>query len=357
MANRVLVATRKGLFDMRRRAPGSWAIHNRSFLGEPVGMVLQDPHDKTLYASLELGHFGTKLHRSDDDGQHWEEVSVPSYAAIDGDDAPSLKRIWSMEVGAPGTLWAGTLPGGLFKSTDRGATWEMMRSLWDDPLRKQWVGGGYDEPGIHSICVDPRDSNRIVIAVSCGGVWMSEDNGHSWRAATKGLWADYMPPGQKENPAIQDPHRLVQCRDAPDNFWIQHHNGIFRSTDGCSEWVQVHAHPSSFGFTVAVHPQQPDTVWFVPAVKDEKRYPVDGKLVVSHTRDGGKNFATLATGLPQEESYDLVYRHGLAVDDRGECLAMGSTTGNFWVSENGGEAWCEVSNHLPPVYVVRFVED
>jgi hypothetical protein len=357
VANRVLVATRKGLFDIRQREPGNWAIHDRHFLGEPVGMVLQDPYDKTLYASLELGHFGTKLHRSDDDGMHWEEVSVPSYAAIDGDDAPSLKMIWSMEVGAPGMLWAGTLPGGLFRSTDRGATWEMMRSLWDDPLRKQWVGGGYDEPGIHSICVDPRDANRIVIAVSCGGVWLSEDNGSSWRTATQGLWADYMPPGQKENPAIQDPHRVVQCRDAPDNLWMQHHNGIFRSTDGCAEWGQVSAQPSSFGFAVAVHPQQPDTAWFVPAVKDEKRYPVDGKLIVTRTQDGGKTFTSFATGLPQQESYDLVYRHSLAVDERGEYLAMGSTTGNLWISENGGEAWREVSNHLPPVYAVRFIKD
>jgi hypothetical protein len=357
MANRLLVATRKGLFDIRRREPGSWAIHNRYFLGEPVGMVLQDPYDGTLYASLESGHFGTKLHRSDDNGMHWEEANVPSYAEIDGEDAPSLKMIWSMEAGAPGTLWAGTIPGGLFRSTDRGATWDMMRGLWDDPLRQQWVGGGYDEPGIHSICVDPRDANRIAIAVSCGGVWLSEDNGSSWHSATKGLWAEYMPPGQEENPAIQDPHRMVQCHGAADNFWIQHHNGIFRSTNGCAEWVRVNAHPSSFGFAVAVHPQQPDTAWFVPAVKDEKRYPVDGKLVVTHTGDGGKTFTSFATGLPQQESYDLVYRHGLAVDESGECLAMGSTTGHLWVSDNGGEAWSEVPHHLPPVYAVRFAKD
>lgn len=357
MATRVLVATRKGLFDIRRREPGRWAIHDRYFLGNPVGMVLQDPHDRTLYASLELGHFGTKLHRSDDDGRHWEEVNVPSYAAIDGDDGPSLKMIWSLEAGAPGTVWAGTIPGGLFRSTDRGASWDMVRSLWDDPLRLQWVGGGYDEPGIHSICVDPRDANRIAVAVSCGGVWLSEDNGRSWRTATQGLWAAYMPPGQEENPAIQDPHRMVQCRGAPDNFWIQHHNGIFRSTDGCASWSEVHAQPSSFGFAVAVHPQQPDTAWFAPAVKDEKRYPVDGKFVVTRTRDGGKTFTSFAAGLPQQESYDLVYRHGLAVDERGECLAMASTTGNLWVSENGGEAWSAVSQHLPPVNVVRFVQE
>ncbi|MEO8418111.1 MAG: hypothetical protein ABI475_05245 [Methylophilaceae bacterium] len=356
MANRILVATRKGLFDIRQHVPGHWAIHNKCFLGEQVGMVLHDPHDGALYASLELGHFGTKLHRSDDDGMHWQEISAPSYASVNSGEAPSLKMVWSMEVGAPGTLWAGTIPGGLFKSSDRGASWELTQSLWDDPLRKQWLGGGYDEPGIHSICVDPRDPNRIAIGVSCGGVWLSEDNGVSWRTATKGLWADYMPPGQEENPAIQDPHRLVQCYQVPDNFWIQHHNGIFRSTDGCAHWTRIKAQPSSFGFAVAVHPQQPDTAWFVPAVKDDKRYPVNAKFIVTRTHDGGKTFSSLTTGLPQQESYDLVYRHGLAVDERGVCLAMASTTGNFWISENGGEAWSEFTNHFPQVYAVRFVQ-
>jgi photosystem II stability/assembly factor-like uncharacterized protein len=352
MADRLLAATRKGLFDIRRSGAGRWEIANRCFLGDPVSMVLRDPHDGALYAALALGHFGVKLHRSGDDGVNWEEIGVPGYAGIDGD--PSLKMIWSLEAGAPGTLWAGTIPGGLFRSTDRGANWELMKNLWDDPLRSQWFGGGYDEPGIHSICVDPRDANRIVIAVSCGGVWVSEDNGDTWRVRCEGLWADYMPPEQRENPTTQDPHRLVQCKDAPDQFWIQHHNGIFRSTDACNHWERIEAEPSSFGFAVAVHPRQPDTAWFVPAIKDAKRYPVDGKFVVTRTRDGGKTFVSLGKGLPQQESYDLVYRHGLDIDESGERLAMASTTGNLWISENGGEGWHEFSNYLPPVYALRF---
>lgn len=355
MTDRLFVATRKGLFDIRRSGPGQWEIANRSFLGDPVSMMLRHPHDASLYAALSLGHFGVKLHRSVDDGVNWEEVGVPSYASIDGKEAPSLKMIWSLETGAPGTLWAGTIPGGLFRSIDRGANWELMRNLWDDPLRKQWFGGGYDEPGIHSICVDPRDVNRVVIAVSCGGVWLSEDNGNTWQTRCEGLSADYMPPEQRDNPATQDPHRLVQCKGAPDHFWIQHHNGIFRSINGCAKWTRITAEPSSFGFAVAVHPQQPDTAWFAPAIKDERRYPVDGKFIVTRTRDGGKTFASLNTGLPQHESYDLVYRHGMDIDERGECLAVASTTGNLWISENGGESWNEFSNYLPPVYAVRFV--
>lgn len=358
MTKRLLVATRKGLFDIQQRRSGQWDTVNRSFLGEPVSMVLRDARDNAQYAALDLGHFGTKLHRSDDDGKSWQEVSAPSYEGIkgkDGEDDPSLKLIWSLETGLSGTLWAGTIPGGLFKSIDRGESWQLVESLWENPLREQWFGGGYDQPGIHSICVDPRDANHLAIAVSCGGIWLSEDNGEHWRVACEGLAADYMPPDQKNNPAIQDPHRLVQCRDEPENFWIQHHNGIFRSTNGCDNWTEIHAEPSSFGFAVAVHPQQPDTAWFVPAIKDMQRYPVDGKFVVNCTQDGGKTFTAFTSGLPQDESYDLVYRHGMAVDDSGECLAVASTTGNLWVSENSGEHWQQISNYLPPVYAVRFV--
>jgi len=140
----------------------------------------------------------------------------------------------------------------------------------------------------------------------------------------------------------------------PDNFWVQHHNGIFKSTNNCEKWEELTAEPSSFGFGVAVHPNDPKTAWFVPGVKDEVRVPVDGKLIVTKTEDGGGTFESLSAGLPQSHSYDIVYRHALEVDDSGELLIFGTTTGNLFVSENGGESWECLSTTLPPIYVVRF---
>lgn len=147
---------------------------------------------------------------------------------------------------------------------------------------------------------------------------------------------------------------MVQCRTAPDVYWIQHHNGIFRSTDNLKSWHEITNAPvSAFGFPVVVHPQNPDTAWFAPAKKDEYRFPVDGNIVVNRTKDGAKTFETLRRGLPQGDAWDLIYRHGLAVDETGERLAMGSTTGALWVSENGGEAWSLLSAHLPPINAVK----
>ncbi|MEQ9360197.1 MAG: exo-alpha-sialidase, partial [Rhodospirillales bacterium] len=82
--------------------------------------------------------------------------------------------------------------------------------------------------------------------------------------------------------------------------------------------------------------------------------PKDGKLVVSRTRDGGKTFEVLSKGLPQRHAYDLVYRHALAVDETGERLAFGSTTGGFWISEDAGDSWQALDARLPPIAAVKF---
>lgn len=366
---RLYAATRKGLFTLEpdTDAGGTWKVTGEAFIGDPVSMVLHDERDDTLYAALDLGHFGPKLHRSDDGGETWEECPVPTYPEkppqSDDDEEKdtnpwTLKQIWSLETGGPdeaGVLWAGTLPGGLFRSADRGGSWTLIDSLWNRPERKKWFGGGFDYPGIHSVAVDPRNPRHLLVAVSCAGVWRTEDGGDSWEIASHGMFAAYMPPEMKDDPNIQDPHRMVRCAARPDVLWVQHHNGVFRSVDNSRSWHEVpDVPPSVFGFAVAVHPRDPDTAWFVPAVKDECRVPVDGRFVATRTRDGGKSFDVLASGLPKPPAYDLVYRHALVVGDDGDTLAMGSTTGGLWTSADGGDRWELVSAHLPPIYALRF---
>ncbi|HYR83987.1 MAG TPA: exo-alpha-sialidase [Terriglobia bacterium] len=368
MSNRCLVATRKGLFTLDRGA-SKWSIGRVSFLGDNCTLVMHDPRNGELIATLNHGHFGIKMHRSRDGGETWSEIATPKYPEKPADHVPkgppgskpadwSLKLVWSLAPGGgdePGVVWCGTLPGGLFKSENRGDSWELNRPLWDNPLREQWFGGGADHPGIHSICVDPRDARHVAIGVSCGGVWSTRDGGLTWQPPGRGMRAEYMPPEQQFEPNLQDPHIVVQCRANPEVLWVQHHNGIFKSTDAGASWNEItDVKPSAFGFVVAVHPQDANTAWFIPAVKDEKRYPMGGRVIVNRTRDGGKTFEALTRGLPQEHAYDLVFRHGLDVDETGNRLAFGSTTGSVWISEDGGDSWQTVSSNLPPVYAVRF---
>jgi hypothetical protein len=169
--------------------------------------------------------------------------------------------------------------------------------------------------------------------------------------------AEYMPPDQQFTPNAQDPHRVVHCPARPDYLWAQHHNGVFRSTDGSATWHELdNVAVSRFGFAVAVHPHEPDTAWLIPAIKDERRIPVDGKVVVTRTRDGGQSYDVLRKGLPQEHAYDMVYRHAFDVNHTGDSLAFGSTTGSLWVSDDAGDSWHCVSTHLPPIHCVRFAQ-
>ena len=355
MSDRAWVATRKGLFELRRTAAG-WTVANVSFLGEPVSMVLPPTESGLMLAALNLGHFGVKVHASKDAGKNWQEVAAPTYPQQPADatgPAWKLVQIWSME-SRGGTVFAGTLPGGLFRSDDAGASWQLNEALWHRPERLGWFGGGYDVPGIHSICIHPTRPGEMLLGISCGGAWVTKDDGQSWKLQADGMHAAYMPPDQADNPNTQDPHRIVRCPAKPDVLWTQHHNGIWKSVDDAVSWQEVKAPLSSFGFAVAVHPSDADTAWFVPGVADQQRVPVEGALVVNRTRDGGKTFETLRRGLPQTACYDLVYRHGLAIAPEGRHLLMGTTTGNLWSTSDSGDSWTTVSTHLPPIHAVRF---
>lgn len=365
MSDTLLVASRKGLFVLRP-VQGRWRIAAHHFAGEPVTQVLADPRDGAWYAALRMGHFGVKLRKSLDLGASWSEIAAPAFPVkpaegpLAEDPTPwSVDLIWALAAGGsgqPGTLWAGCLPAGLFRSDDSGASWQLNRALWDDPRRLHWMGGGYDHAGIHAIVVDPRDAGHLTLAVSTGGVWQTRDGGASWALTARGMRADFLPAEMADDQNLQDVHALVQCPAAPDRLWVQHHGGLYRSVDGGQQWQPIPAPaPSGFGFAVAVDPTRPERAWFVPAAADTLRIPVGGRMVVNRTDDGGASFRSFGAGLPQDHACHLVYRHALDVSADGRTLAMASTTGSLWTSDDAGEHWQVVSQDLPPVAAVRFV--
>jgi hypothetical protein len=354
------VATRKGLFELSS-GRDSWKVDAAHFVGDPVTAALHDPANGRIIAALRMGHFGVKLRASDDGGKSWQEFASPQYPpkpeGIEDSNSWTLDQIWILEgfhPKQPQRLWAGTNPGGLFRSDDGGRSWRLIESLWNMPERKQWFGGGYDIPGIHSICVRPDDPEDVVVGVSCGGAWRTRDGGATWSVG-QGMRATFMPPEEQSNPNIQDPHRIVQCASQPDVLWTQHHCGIWKSTDRGANWTEItNVRPSNFGFAVVVHPRDAGSAWFMPLQSDDKRVPIDGKVVATRTRDGGATFDVLDAGLPPHDAYDVVYRHGLDIAEDGSHLAAGSTTGSLWVSSDRGESWETVGVNLPPIYAVRF---
>lgn len=393
MSDMILLGTRKGtvIFD---RINAKWLPRPIAHAGIPVCYAASDPRDGTLWVSLDHGHWGPKLSRSKDRGKTWVDITslkypkdaryivkylptpdfnpespsaLPEYA-----DAIVLK-IWNIAFGnanQPGRLYAGTIPGGLFVSDDNGDSWELNRALWNHDSRggdlfagdataeNRWNGTpasidyGVFEPGIHSIIVDPRDSAHLHVAVSTAGIIETTDGGKSWHSRNQGMLNDYMP--NPETDWSHDPHFVTNCMSQPDHLWQQNHFGIFYSNDGAQNWKKV-SRPElnvNFGFPIVADANDGLTAWVVPARADAERMAINGGLFVARTSDGGQTWQTFRNGLPQENAYDIVLRHGL--DATGDYVCFGSTTGNVYLSEDRGESWQCLGNSFPPIYSARF---
>ena len=354
----LLLGTRKGLVTYTKNGTGQWTYDQTQFLGIPVTIATYDPNTGTHWALLDHGHWGTKLHRSQD-GKDWEELEAPKYPEGEEikDGVPASTRLlWAFASGGTdraGTIYVGTEPGGLFKSTNNGDSFELVRGLWDHPSRKeQWFGGGRDHPGIHSILVDPANADHIFIGISCAGMFETVDGGGSWVPRNQGLKADFLP-----DPSAnigQDPHLIDWCAAKPEVMWQQNHCGIYRSADGGAHWDDITNYEgvANFGFAIAAHETDENVAWVVPGISDEVRVAVDQSLCVCRTDDGGKSWKEFRTGLPQNTAFDITYRHALAL--QGEELVFGTTTGNLYHSGNAGESWQALSTNLPMVHSVEF---
>ena len=372
MARKLLVGTRKGA--VRARASRPRVAHRaRGAARRPRDMVLGED-DGTLHAAQDLGHFGVKMKRSRDGGATWEDRPVPQYPPKpDGEDDVDPTRRHADAVGLEARLGArrhrrATASSGaarfraaLFRSTRR-RRFTGGSSTASGTIRtaKSWFGGGADYPGIHSVLVDPRDPDVVRIGVSCGGLWIE----HRTRGAVVGLQRPrharrvHAARSGVRAPRIQDRTASSQCARAPDHLWIQHHNGIFRSTDGGLERAPRSRTRSRrcFGFAVAVHPDDPHTAWFVPGREGSSGATPSTARSWSRARaTAAQSFEMLRAGLPQQHAYDVVYRHGLDIDADGATLAFGSTTGNLCAQrETRAISWQNVSALLPPIYCVRF---
>jgi photosystem II stability/assembly factor-like uncharacterized protein len=387
MAEQIWIGTRKGTF-LAERTSGAWKLRLAGHAGVGVNYVARDPHTGTLWAALGHGHWGAKLSKSTDEGKTWSDASQVKYPdgakylappdpSPDEDDSvpqrfatrtATLLKLWALGFGANGRIYVGTIPGGLFISDDGGETFALNRALWNHESRggdlfagqgngkTHWFGtpasDGEFAPGIHSIEVDPRDPDRVLVAISTAGVLETLDGGKTWRGANTGMTNDYLPDPNAE--WGHDAHLIQICRDQPEHVWQQNHCGVFYSADGAKTWKKVSAPEQGvhFGFPVAVDSRRGETAWVVPAVSDAQRMAIGGGLFVGRTENGGQTWQQLRKGLPQDNAYDVVYRHCLSA--KNDFLAFGSTTGNLYVSGDGGDSFETLAANLPPIYSVRF---
>jgi hypothetical protein len=352
--DRILVGTRKGLFDVRKQA-GTWTIGPPALPGTPIAYAVRDPRGGAVWASLDHGHWGVKITRSAADDGTYTEIEPPKYPEATG---TSASYYWVLQPGhadRPQEFFVGSNPGGLFLTRDGGATWELNEALWKLCVQHKWQGGGKDDAGIHSICIDPRDPDHLYVAISCAGVLETRDGGSSWAYVNKGQRMDYMPADQQDLEYGHDPHCVVLSPTDPSVLWMQNHCGVYRTIDGAASWTDLSQKPLiDFGFPIAVHPRRAETAWLVPMRSDNDRVTMDGHLRVMRSDDAGATWTAQTSGLPSRDAWDFPYRHALDVAPDGETLVLGTTSGNLYVSEDGGTSWQALSNSLPLIYSARF---
>ncbi len=353
----MMVGTRKGLWIGRGDEQGrSWSWDAPRFLMEEVYSVMVDTRGDSTRLLVGSGspHWGPHVYRSDDLGETWEES--PNILTLPEEAGTGVQQVWQLRPGAesePDVVYAGTQPSALFRSEDRGETFELVRPLWDHPHRPQW-GAGFGGQAIHTILPHPSDPERMLVAMSTGGVYRSEDSRESWAPANKGIKAEFMPEGQQYPEFGQCVHKVARHPRDPERLFAQNHGGVYRSDDGGDSWVSIaDGLPSDFGFPVVVHPHEPDTVFVFPNGAGESRFPPEAKARVWRSRDAGESWEELGDGLP-DGFYSAVIRDAMTTDDADPAgIYLGTRCGNVFASTDAGESWQEVVKHLPDVTVVR----
>ncbi|MBL8978265.1 MAG: exo-alpha-sialidase [Gemmatimonadetes bacterium] len=362
---RLLVGTKKGAFiltaDGKRK---KWEVSGPHFAGFELYHLKGSPAaPDRLYASQTSGWFGQLVQRSDDGGKSWEAVdnqftydgTPGTHQWYDGTQHPwEFKRVWHFEPSLtdPDTVYAGVEDAALFRTKDGGKSWQEMPGLRSVKGHLWQPGAG--GMGLHTIVQDPTNPKRLYIAISAAGAFRSEDGGESWRPITKGLVSLYNLP-DPDAEVGHCVHRIAMHPSRPTTLFMQKHWDVLRSDDAGDSWHEVSGNlPSDFGFPIAVHAHEPETIYVVPIKSDSEHYPPEGKLRVYRSRSGGNEWEALTKGLPQQDCYVNVLRGAMSVDRLEKCgIYFGTTGGQVYGSADGGDSWTAIVRDLPAVLSVE----
>ena len=386
---RVLVGTRKGAFILTSdEARQNWKIDGPHFAGWEIYHMKGSVADPDrIYASQASDWFGQIIQRSSDGGRSWtipgtadpdqlkdehgmptgesnkfvydtsEETGKPltTHQWYDGTPHPwEFKRVWHLEpsLDDPDTVYAGVEDAALFRSTDGAVSWQEMPGLRGHGRGDEWMPGA-GGMCLHTIVLDPSNSQRMYVAISAAGAFRTDDGGDTWHPINNGLVSDFIPEPTAEIGHCV--HRIDMHPSQPNVLYMQKHWDVMRSEDGGDNWTEVSGDlPSDFGFPIAVHAHEPRTIYVIPILSDSLHYPPEGKLRVYRSRGGGDDWEALTNGLPQEHCYVNILRDAMAVDSLDSCgIYFGTTGGQVYCSPDSGDNWSPIVRDLPPVLSVE----
>ena len=371
----VLIGTRKGGFilssDPKRE---KWELKGPLFKGWNVMHMIFDQRDQRMHAAVVHDVYGPSTHYSDDLGENWTQgreapsFSRPSRASRplgtpDEAESPDEARekaekvlkVWHIKPAGkdkPDVLYAGVEPAALFLSSDKGETWQLNESLYDHPHRSEWFPGA-GGLCLHTIIPDPVNSERLYVAVSTGGCYRSDDGGETWNPYNKNVRADFLPDKLPEYG--QCVHKIAIHPDRPNFLFQQNHCGVYRTDNRAEDWVDIGEGrlPSRFGFPIAIHPNEPETIYIVLEESDEYRLSVDGRFAVWRSQNSGESWQRLTNGLP-DQAHLVVLREAMATDQfENAGIYVGTSTGQVFASRDSGDSWGKIVDYLPRILSVE----
>jgi photosystem II stability/assembly factor-like uncharacterized protein len=356
MASRtlVLLGTRKGAFTLdldARRGPG--ILRGPFCEAMPIQHLTWDGRRGALLAGAGSPWYGPIVWRSTDLGDTWTNSSIGlTYGDTEAD--PAVVNVWNITpVGD--AVYAGVEPAGLFRSEDGGVSWTHVAGLREHPSRPGW------QPGaggliLHSIVPHPTDAQRMWVGISSVGIFHSEDGGATWEARNKGVRAAGGPVEYPETG--QCVHKFGLHAARPEVLYQQNHSGAYRSDDGGRSWLDINAGlPSTFGFALGIHPQDPRTIWTVPLNgADLGRYMPGGRAAVWMSEDEGTTWAAQTDGLPSS-AFVGVLREAMATDRQDPVgVYVGTSTGQLFGSRDEGRSWQLLVDFLPGISSVEIAQ-
>ena len=288
--------------------------------------------------------FGAAVHRSPDFSE-WSQVEAgPGYG-----EERALSEIWTFHA-VGDTVYTGVAEAGLFRSDDGGTTWSGVEGLNQHRTRDQWVPGG---GGLcaHSIL---EADGTMWAGISAVGVFRSEDGGITWEPKNEGIPSPLSEPDAPRPEVGYCVHALAHDPAVPDRIWRQDHAGVFRTEDGGDTWERIeNGLPAGFGF-VMCRDHATQRLFTVPLHSDGNRVPVDGAFRSYVSEDDGDSWHVAGAGWTDTPDYSSVLRGAVASDGDGT-IAIGTTTGSVWVTEDAGDKWACVPARFPRIGAVSLL--
>jgi photosystem II stability/assembly factor-like uncharacterized protein len=342
----LLAGTRDGLYVYEGTCRRDrWDTRGPYLEGFEISNAVLDPRDGRTIWSTVVGNGMTGVYRSFDRGETWEQAG----------DAWDVDLVWQIAPGHaahPGRVYVGVRPAGLYQSDDYGDTWEPVHGLNEHPSTGEWWEGGGGKM-LHTILTDAADPNDLTVAISVAGVFRSTDGGQKWEPSNDGtvgmgeFWASEFGDGALAHPGVHRcVHKIARHPARSDVLFQQNHDGVYVSSDRGRSWTDVsEGVRDRFGFVIGA--TRDGACYVVPQDMHAVRY--SGQLEVYRLREGAGHWDVLTDGLPVVDNITL-YRDGMTTDN---CLPggvyFGTSAGDIYATRDGGERWSKLASGLPPV--------